>query len=333
MKSAMSIVAPIIAVALLVAGLARAHADARLCILRGPGGEARYDERFVQWSERLVAAMTSQGTLDPATVFVAPTDAAAPPLTRELLESTLADFGASLQPDDVAVVVLIGHGSVQQEPRFILSGPDIGASDLAALLEGLPARRQVVIHGASASGAFLEALSRPDRVVVTSTRGGEQPNAPEFLEHFIQVLETGRGDQNRDGRLTLDEWCDGAAESTGQWFVQQDFVATETAMIDDNGDARGTTLPRDGADDAGDGALASTLIFREQPGMAEADSAALAAYHEALAAVETWKAERVAHDETAYWNRLEELLLQAARLNPVLTTPPAPAENLVPGPE
>lgn len=331
MTSGTRIVAMLIVATVLVAGLARAHADARLCVLRGPGGEARYDDRFIQWTNRLVAAITSQGTLDPATVVVAPADADAPPLTREILESALAEFGASLQPDDVALVVLIGHGSVQQEPRFILSGPDIGASDFAALLEGLPARRQVVINGASASGAFLEALSRPDRVVVTSTRGGEQPNAPEFLEHFIQVMETGRGDQNRDGRLTLDEWCDGAAESTGQWFVQQDFVVTETALLDDNGDARGTTLPRDTTEASGDGALADTLIFRESSGLATADPVALTAYHEALAAVEAWKAERAAHDETTYWNRLEELLLQAARLNPALA--PAPSDDLVSGTE
>jgi hypothetical protein len=161
----------------------------------------------------------------------------------------------------------------------------------------------VVINTASASAAFINILSRPNRAIVTSTRGGDQPNATEFMEHLLGVLEERRGDQNRDGQLTLTELCNAASAATTQWYENEDFVATENALLDDNGDALGSRLPLEGADgEARDGALASAIVLRSDAPTTGADPAKLKAYRAAIVAVEAWKASKSSVDEATYWN-------------------------------
>jgi len=306
------------------------NAVMQVCIFRGTGGTPRYDDRFQQWSDRLVRVLIERCGVESGHIQALPLDSAAPPLTRDSAAAAIAALATSVQPEDTLLVVMIGHGSMQLEPKFLVSGPDISAGDFQSWLDTVPATRQVVVNTASASAAFINALSRSNRAVVTSTRGGDQPNATEFMEQLLQVLEGGRGDQNRDGKLTLAELCDATSAATAQWYENEDFVATENALLDDNVDALGSRLPLDSAEsDVKDGALAASIVLREDTADTATDPASLAAYREAIAAVEAWKSSKEGMDEATYWNKLEELLLQAARLNrdrkvkpPSATQPP-----------
>ncbi len=310
-----------------------AGAALQVCILRGAGGEPRYDERFQQWSDRLARVLLEQCGVQGDHIRAFPLDSAAPPLTRESAAAAMSTLATSVQPDDLLLIVLIGHGSLQLEPKFIVSGPDISAADVRGWLEAVPASRQVIINAASASAAFINVLSRPNRAIVTSTRGGDQPNATEFMEHLLQVLEERRGDQNRDGQLTLSELCQAASEATAQWYDSEDFVATENALLDDNGDALGSRLPLEGTEgDAKDGALAGAIVLRSDPSTLVADPARLEAYRAAIVAVEAWKASKSSVDDATYWSTLEELLLQAARLNRELGADPPVASEPNGGP-
>jgi len=301
-----------------------AGAAMHVCILRGAGGEPRYDERFQQWSDRLARVLVEQCGVQSDHVHACPPDSAAPPLTRESAASVMGALAGALQPDDTLLVFFIGHGSLQLEPKFMTAGPDISAGDVRGWLDAIPASRQLVINTASASAAFINALSRPGRVIVTSTRDGEQPNATEFTEHLLRVLEAGRGDQNRDGQLTLSELCDAASAATTQWYESEDFVITENALLDDNGDALGSRLPLDvGNAETKDGALANSIVLRSDAVGAGSDPARLAAYRDAIAAVEAWKRSKGTVEEARYWDTLESLLLEAARLNRELRTIPA----------
>jgi hypothetical protein len=111
------------------------------------------------------------------------------------------------------------------------------------------------------------------------------------------------------------ELCDAASISTTQWYETEDFVVTENALLDDNGDARGSRLPLTREEAPKDGAFAGAVVLRSDPIAAASDPAKLAAYRDAIAAVEAWKASKGTVDEATYWNRLEELLLHAARRN------------------
>ncbi len=311
-----------------------AGAALQVCILRGAGGEPRYDERFQQWSDRLARVLVEQCGVLGDHVRAFPPDSAAPPLTRESAAAAMSTLATSVQPDDLLLIVLIGHGSLQLEPKFLVSGPDISAADVRGWLDAVPASRHVVINTASASAAFINVLSRSDRAIVTSTRGGDQPNATEFMEHLLKVLEEGRGDQNRDGQLTLSELCNAASAATTQWYENEDFVVTENALLDDNGDALGSRLPLERTDvEAKDGALAAAIVLRSDPSTLVADPAKMEAYRAAIAAVEAWKTSKSSVDEATYWNTLEVRLLQAARLNRELgAKPPVASEpNGAPG--
>lgn len=312
-----------IALGVIVTSVAlHAAADTQVCILRGAGGESRYDERFQQWSDRLSRVLVEQCGVAPEHVRAFPANAGAPAISRESVGLAMAEIAASIPATDTFILVIVGHGSMQLEPKFMVAGPDISASDFKGWIDAIPAGRQVILNTTSASSGFINTLSRADRVIVTSTRASDQPNATEFMEQLLLVLESNGGDRDRNGELTLSELCDAASASTVDWYERQDFVVTENALLDDNGDALGTRLPRDGADGASaDGALASTLVIRSNVGMAGADPAKLAAYREALAAVAAWKQTKATADPAAYWTRLEELLLQAARLNPALEAP------------
>lgn len=301
-----------------------ATAETHVCVLRGAGGEARYDERFQQWSDRLGHVLVEQCGISSENMRVLPTDAATPPLTRASVESAMAEIAGNLQEGDTFILLLIGHGSMQIEPKFLVSGPDISGRDFRGWLDALPARRQIVIDTTSASAAFINALSRPERVIVTSTRNSDQPNATEFMEHLLLVLEERRGDRNRDGQVTLAELCDAAAVSTLQWYEREDFIATEGALLDDNGDALGSRLPLEGTT-SGDGGLAASIVMESDAQTAHAEDGKREAYRKAIEAVEAWKRGRDTEDQTRYWNTLENLLLEAARLNRDLIAPKTPA--------
>src|SRR5690606_24894685 len=150
-------------------------------------------------------------------------------------------------------------GSLQLEAKFMVAGPDISAADFQAWLDALPASRQVIINTASASAAFINILSRPGRIICTSTRSGTEQNAAEFMEHLIVTLEQGRGYADRHGGTTLVELCDAAAAATLQWYEVQGYIATGHALLDDNGDGLGTRLPLDPAEATAepDGTVAS----------------------------------------------------------------------------
>ena len=58
-------------------------------------------------------------------------------------------------------MMLIGHGTFDgTEYKLNLPGPDITGGELAAMLERVPAGRQLVVNMTSASGGSLKALQR-----------------------------------------------------------------------------------------------------------------------------------------------------------------------------
>src|SRR3712207_8456353 len=72
----------------------------------------------------------------------------------------------------------------------LFRSPDLHAGEYKALLGALAARRVVVVNTASASGEFAKALAGRGRVVVTSTRSGQEQNAPRRSEEHTSELQS-----------------------------------------------------------------------------------------------------------------------------------------------
>jgi hypothetical protein len=137
-------------------------------------------------------------------------------------------------------IVLIGHGTFDgKEAKFNLRGPDVSASELAEWLKPFH-RPLAIIDTSSASAPFLNKLTGPNRAVVTSTRSGSEQNYSRFGKYFAEAMADAASDLDKDGQVSLLEAFLSAARRTEEFYKTEGRLATEHALIDDNGDGLGT---------------------------------------------------------------------------------------------
>jgi len=137
-------------------------------------------------------------------------------------------------------LVLIGHGTFDgKEARFNLRGPDVSATDLATWLQ--PFRRPLALIDTSSSSApFLNKLSATNRVIITATRSGNEQNITRFGQYFAEAITSPDADLDKDGQVSLLEAFLIASRRTSEFYKVEGRIATEHALIDDNGDGLGT---------------------------------------------------------------------------------------------
>lgn len=137
-------------------------------------------------------------------------------------------------------LVMVGHGTFDgREAKLNLRGPDVSATELAAWLE--PFRRPLaVINATSSSAPFMAKLAAPGRVVVTATRSGHEQNYARFGRFLAEALPDLKSDLDKDGQVSLLEAFLIASHRTLEFYKTENRLATEHALIDDNGDGLGT---------------------------------------------------------------------------------------------
>jgi hypothetical protein len=220
-------------------------------------------------------------------------------------------------------VVLIGHGTFDgKEAKFNLRGADVSATELARWLQ--PCRRPLaIINTASASGPFLAKLSATNRVVITATRSGHEVNFTRFGEYFSGAIVDPAADLDKDGQTSLLEAFLAAARRTLDFYEGDDRLATEHALIDDNGDGLGTPpewfrgvravkRAKDGA--LPDGLRAHQFHLVRSSGDVKLSAAARARRDELELAVARLRDVKNSLDATEYYRRLEVLLVEMARI-------------------
>lgn len=205
-----------------------------LVIVEGAGGEPEFAAEFRTQADTWERLGRSAG----ADVRLIGRDAPGGPADRERLEAALA-----AEPREglgELWLVLLGHGTFDgKEARFNLRGADATAAEFAAWLR--PIRRPVaVIDAASCSAPFLAALSDPGRVVVTATRSGFQQNYARFGKFLAAAMADPAADLDRDGQVSLLEGFLAASHRTAEFYQTENRLATEHALLDDNGDGLGT---------------------------------------------------------------------------------------------
>jgi len=137
-------------------------------------------------------------------------------------------------------LVLIGHGTFDgKEARFNLQGPDLTADDLSSWLK--PFRRPVaVINTASASAPFIGKTSGTNRVVIAATRSGNEQNFTRFGQYLSEAITDPQADLDQDGQISLLEAFLTASRRVAEFYKVEGRLATEHALLDDNGDGLGT---------------------------------------------------------------------------------------------
>lgn len=196
-------------------------------IISGLGGEPAYEQRFREQAATLSAA-AQQLTGDELKVITLAGGHAG----RDSIRRELRALAAQVTAEDQVIITLIGHGSFDgDEYRFNLPGPDLTATELAALFDQLPAKQQLIVNASSASGATVERWERDDRIVITATRSGGERTATRFPQHWVQALASADADVNKDDIVTAAEAFEFASRKVADSFKSDATLATEHARL------------------------------------------------------------------------------------------------------
>jgi hypothetical protein len=254
----------LLTVCLMVTGSATA-AERYVVIVSGASGEPQYVEQYRAWCDALVKAFTTRMGVAPAHVYRL--EEGADPghvSTAENTRRTMMALGQKMRADDLAMIVLIGHGTFDGiEAKFNLVGPDLTSSQWAALIRSLPGR-VVLVDTTAASFPFLEAVSGPRRVVITATDSAAQRYDTVFPDYFAHALADEASDLDKNGRVSIWEAFLSASLGVRRYYEQRGQLATERPLLDDNGDGHGTEGTAD-VSDRTDGAEASRVYFDAVP--------------------------------------------------------------------
>ena len=112
-------------------------------------------------------------------------------------------------------------------------------------------------NSTAASFPFLEHLSGSRRIVITATDSVAQRFDTVFPEYFIRALTDAGADIDKNGRVSVWEAFSAASLGVRRYYTQRGQLATERALIDDDGDGVG----REAGEDGKDGSAASRLYF------------------------------------------------------------------------
>lgn len=209
-------------------------ADHEILVIVGASGESVYAEGF----EEAARAWEEAGKAANATIrFIGRT-----PVDKVTDREQIRDWIHNLDTHSSipAWMVYIGHGTYNRRDAFLnLNGPDLSARDLASWLPAMD-RTLIMLHGGSASSPFMTALSGPNRIILSGTRNPDEINYTRFGEYFAEVIAQSEGDIDQDGQTSLLEAFLTTAARVDSFYKETGRLASEHALIDDNGDQLGT---------------------------------------------------------------------------------------------
>ncbi len=287
-----------------------------LLIIQGSPGEEEYGKLFSIWSQRWQSA-AERGRFR---VVVSS------PNPEEKQKVAISGILATYENETALPlwIVMIGHGTFNgREAKFNLAGEDLSAKELDTMLAKV-ARTTVIINCSSSSAPFLDALSQENRIILTSTRSGEQVNFSRFGEYISQAIGETTSDLDKDKQTSLLEAFLSASRKTLEFYESDGRIPTENALLDDNGDGKGTRATafrgvRAIAKPEEDGILLDGFRAHQLhliPNDAEQSLSPeqIAQRNELERKIELLRLEKNSLEEDDYYRQLEALFLQLAEI-------------------
>jgi hypothetical protein len=287
----------------------QARAAVYYVTVAGLGGEPDYEQRFTAAAKDLDKVFKAAGSK--AHVYTLTGSQA----TASQLKDTLAAVARDAKAEDDFVLILIGHGSFDGvEYKFNLVGPDVTGTDLAAMCDHIPTRRQLVVDTTSASGGAVQALERPGRAVIAATKSGTEKNATVFARYWVEALQDPDADTDKSDSISAMEAFNYATKKTAAFYDSQKRLATEHAVFDDVGS--GEPVREAGS---GQGALMSNFTVLRLGTSQEASNnpakrELLAKKEELEQTIDTLKYQKAAMDPADYKKQLTTALLELAKV-------------------
>jgi hypothetical protein len=287
-------------VALVLLAALSAPATTFYVTISGLGGEPDYEQRFKMWADDIDSSLKRAGGDSNVVTLAAP--------TRDQIRARFAELAKQAKPTDALVVMLIGHGTFDGvDYKFNIPGPDITGAELAALLDHVPAARQLVVNMTSSSGGSIEALRRPTRVVIAATKTGTEKNATVFARYWAEALRDPAADVDKNEAISALEAFHYAERKTADFYESQKRLATEHAVVEDAGEgklAAAFPLVRMGANAAAASDPAKRPLLEKKEQLEQA--------------IDKLKYDKAAMPADAYKKQLTELLLELARTQEAL---------------
>jgi hypothetical protein len=286
-----------------------AHAGTYYLTITGLGGEPDYTQRFKMWAEDIDTSLKRAGGDVTVVTMQVP--------TRDQVRAKFNELNRQVKNSDSLVVMLIGHGTYDgQDYKFNLQGPDITATELAAMMDHVPASRQLVVNMTECSGGAIEHLRRPGRIVVSATRAGTERNATVFARYWAEALREPAADTDKNEAISALEAFRYAQQKTTDFFETQKRLATEHSLIEDTGKGTGERNP---TVDSAEGKLAASFsVVRLGANAAAARDPAkrplLDRKEQLEQAIDKLKFEKAAMPEADYKRQLTQLLLELAKV-------------------
>lgn len=207
-------------------------------VVVGAGGTPEYEAQFAQWAGLWEQAAAKGGARFTSIGLDGSSLASQAKTDRTTLQEMLT--GESQQSAAALWLVFIGHGTYDgRVAKFNLRGPDVSANELAEWLRPF-SRPLVIINTASSSAPFLSVLSGPNRVIVTATKSGFEQNYTRFGGYLAEAIAEPKADLDKDGQTSLLEAFLAASARVTEFYAAEGRLATEHALLDDNGDGLGT---------------------------------------------------------------------------------------------
>ncbi|MBN8421935.1 MAG: hypothetical protein J0L73_23660 [Verrucomicrobia bacterium] len=287
---------------LLTSLLHAAPRELEVLIVLGAPGTEEYGKKFKTQLDAWTNACTKAG-ITPAVIRGEKT-------TEELERRLTAS-----DPTHSLWLVLIGHGTFDgREAMFSAEGPDFDAKQLAGWLK--PLKQEVaVIHTASSSGGFLKPLSGKNRIIITSTKSPDEVFYARFGEYFADAIGgLPEADLDQDKQVSLLEAFRHASKAAATFYENDGRLATEHALLEDNGDGIGTRSEVFGSDApvpagmAVDGERAAQMVLvlsEEEQQLTDAQRSTRDSLDREL---KTLKEQRTKLKEDDYYSKLEALL-------------------------
>lgn len=278
------------------AGAQRAH----VLIVSGLSGDPSFKRSFEQIATTVRDAARSKWGVSDSSLIVLTEDSLPNALskgrsTREAVSRAFTTLSTRVQPGDVLLVLLLGHGSGEGPASKVnLPGPDATASEYATWLAGFTKQNVVFVNAATGSGDFLPVIAAPNRIVMTATKSAIEKNESLFAGIFAKALASDDADADKDGRVSALEAFRYTQREVAKVYETTGRLQTEHALLSDS--VRATTV-----------SFGKTLVSSD-PKVAALVAERLALESD-VAALRTRKATM---DAAAYDTELERLLLAIA---------------------
>jgi len=294
-------------------------------VVTGAAGGDQFIAAFRTWEQQAGTGLRQLGFADDHVILLSGVDGdPARSSTREHVAEAIQRIKARAAREDVILVLLLGHGSVDAtSAKFNLVGPDLSSGEWAELLRDVPGRL-VVINTTGASFPFLGELSARGRIVITATNSTAQRYDTVFPDRFLSAMTDAAADLDKNGRVSVWELFAYTSRTVARHYEQQGLLATEHPLLDDTGDGNGSEAPGAGlTPDAHtppieDGALARATYLERDPieATADAELAALLTQRRTLEERAEALKQRKATMAPEVWDReFEALMIELARVS------------------